>query len=88
MQQNDGIGATLNELGLITAKLAEWVTAGEVEPGHLVRLQELIALSVNPAKVAKMVQAVTLLGGLSPSLVLCTDDNGDGSVLTPVTPAP
>lgn len=88
MQQNDAIGATLNELGLITTQLATLVAAGDVPVGHLERLQSLIANSVNPAKVSKMVQAVTLLAGLSPGLVLCTDDNGDGSVLTPVAPAP
>lgn len=88
MQQNDAIGATLESLGGIAAELGAWVQAGTVEAGHLVRLQTLIGQSVNPAKVSKMVQAVTALGGISPALVLVTDDNGDGSAYTPVAPAP
>lgn len=88
MAQNDAIGATLESLGGIAAELGAWVQAGDVEAGHLVRLQALVALSVNPAKVSKMVNAVTALGGIAPALKLVTDDNGDGSAYTPVEPAP
>lgn len=85
MAQNDAIGATLESLGGIAAELNAWVAAGNVEAGHLLRLQTLIGLSVNPAKVSKMVAAVTALGGVQPPLVLCSFD---GSNYTPITPAP
>jgi phage-related minor tail protein len=88
MAQNDAIGATLESLGGIAAELNAWVAAGHVEAGHLMRLSQLVNASVNPAKVSKMVAAVTALGGISPGLVLVTDDLGDGSAYTPVTPAP
>lgn len=88
MAQNDAIGATLESLGGIAAELGAWVQAGHVEAGHLARLQALVSLSVNPAKVSKMVNAVTALGGIAPALKLVTDDNGDGSAYTPVEPAP
>lgn len=88
MAQNDALGATLESLGGIAAELGAWVAAGNVEAGHLVRLSQLVNQSVNPAKVSKMVAVVTALGGISPGLVLVTDDNGDGSAYTRVAPAP
>ena len=88
MQQNDALGATLESLGGIAAELTAWVQGGQIEAGHLVRLSELVNASVNAAKVSKAINAVSTLGALSPALKLVTDDNGDGSAYTPVTPAP
>lgn len=86
MKQNDALGATVASLAGLAAQMQAWVDAGDADAGHLARLAELTNAAVNAGKVSYLVEVLNTLGGITPPLRLVTDDNGDGSTYTPVTP--
>ena len=88
MQQNNALGATVATLAGIAAQLQGWVDSGDIDAGHLTRLAALTGESVNAGKVSYLVEALNALGGIDPALKLVTDDNGDGTSYTEVTPTP
>lgn len=82
--QNNALGATITTLAGFAAQLQAWADAGDVDPGHLGALAASVQQAIEPATIAQMIAGISSISGLSPALVLCTDDNGDGSSFTPV----